>query len=410
MNLTKICLGGFTNIETVEVDLKEMNALIAPNGYGKSNVMKAINFGTEFIGAAPAERERMMHGEAYLPINVHCYEKPFRYEIEGSMELQGEHILFSYGYEFDWQKSQIIREWLKMKCVGEQRFRQLILREDPIKLTYLPSTGQRCTKPMEAEGNILAIAQKETFSRLFYGELTDAISSMQIPRLESLENPDNYFSTDRNACIDFLGGKTINEYIYQLMVDRPDDYALLKDGIMSLNRNLESFTPIEAKLGEGMDSTLYDIRIKDRNSVHETSISRLSAGSKRIIFLFTIAMTANMRGLPLLLLEEPENSVHPRLMENLLLLLKSYAEDTKILLSSHSPYLMRYMSVRNLWYGLPNNEGLARFAQLKEKKLRYVLKCASEMELTLGEYMFDFMLDIEDSPERIEEFFEVKGV
>jgi len=408
--LSKLNIGGFANIEAVEIDLKEMNALIAPNGYGKSNVMKGINFGTEFIGAAPAARDRMMHDEAYLPINVHCYEKPFHYEIEGTIELVGEQMLFCYGYEFDWRKALITREWLKMKRVGEQRFRQLILREDPTKLAYLPSVGQRCTKPMVVDGNVLAVALKEMFGRLFYGGLTDAIGGMQIPRLESLENPDNYFSTDRNGRIDFLGGKTVNEYIYRLMADRPDDYALLKDGVMALNRNLESFTPFEAKLGEGMDSTLYDIRIKDRNSAHETSISRLSAGSKRIIFLFTIAMTANMRGLPLLLLEEPENSVHPRLMENLLLLLKSYAEDTKVLLTSHSPYLMRYMSVRNLWYGMPNNEGLARFSQLKEKKLKYVLKCASEMELTMGEYMFDFMLDIEDSPERVEEFFEVKGV
>lgn len=390
----------------VAIDLNGMSALIAPNGYGKSNVMKAIEFGTILIGANVSVRERMLHNEAYQPENIHCYHKPFRFKIEGTVSVEDSEMDFVYGYEADWEKSMIVGETLKWRTVGDARYRSLILREESNKYVYLPSIGQRCSKPGDIAQLELAVVLLENNSKLFYKQLLHEIVSMQIPRLESLENPDNYFSTDRRQVVDFLGGRTINEYIYRLMVDRPDDYALLRDGILSLNRNLESFTPFEAKLGEGMDSTVYDIRIKDCNLAQETSISRLSAGSKRIIFLFTIALTANMRGLPLLLLEEPENSVHPKLMENLLLLLSSYAEDTKVLLTSHSPYLMRYMNVRNLWFGLPNTEGLAQFAQLKEKKRKFIHRCASEMELTVGEYMFDFMLDMEDRQDRVEEFFE----
>ena len=39
--------------------------------------------------------------------------------------------------------------------------------------------------------------------------------------------------------------------------------------------------------------------------------------------------------------EGPENAVHPKLMENLLLTIQAYTSNTKILMTSHSPYLMR---------------------------------------------------------------------
>ena len=42
----------------------------------------------------------------------------------------------------------------------------------------------------------------------------------------------------------------------------------------------------------------------------------------------------------------------------------------------------------------------------KKKKLRKSLyKYAGDIELTFGEFMFDFMLDVEDDSEKIEKFF-----
>ena len=45
MIIDSFIIEGFSNIEHIRLDLGEINALIAPNGYGKSNVLSAINFG-----------------------------------------------------------------------------------------------------------------------------------------------------------------------------------------------------------------------------------------------------------------------------------------------------------------------------------------------------------------------------
>ena len=42
MIIDSFIIEGFSNIEHIRLDLGEINALIAPNGYGKSNVLSAI--------------------------------------------------------------------------------------------------------------------------------------------------------------------------------------------------------------------------------------------------------------------------------------------------------------------------------------------------------------------------------
>ena len=55
MRIYGFSIDGIANIEHARLKIGEMNALIAPNGYGKSNVLHAIEFGISFLTAEEAE-------------------------------------------------------------------------------------------------------------------------------------------------------------------------------------------------------------------------------------------------------------------------------------------------------------------------------------------------------------------
>lgn len=397
---------GISNIEHVRLDVGEMNALVAPNGYGKSNVLSAISFGLDFLNAS-AEGRRHMLGNGFAPINEAMIHNNFRFEIKGRLSTDEPAQLFLYGFECEWatddKEGCVVSEWLKVKLANEQRYRQLVNRTSKETCLVVPSPKGRCNKPFEVSSLQLVLPTIAN-GALFFADTAKWICSITIPNLETLDNPESYFSMDENAGIPLLGGRTLSEYIFFLKKTDESNYGILSDGIKQLIPRIVEFEPDEITLSDGR-SRVYDIRVREEFNTIPTSIRLLSSGSKRMIFLFTLCIAAKKQNIPMIMMEEPENSVHPRMMENLLLTLQNYASDTKILMTSHSPYLMRYLRPDQMYFGLPKNDGLAHFAQINPSKLKYLYKYAGDMELTIGEFMFDFMLDMEGDNEKIEQFF-----
>ena len=74
MIIDSLIIKGFSNIEHIRLDIGDINALIAPNGYGKSNVLNAISFGLMYLNANEETKGQMLRSR-FLPINVSIREK-----------------------------------------------------------------------------------------------------------------------------------------------------------------------------------------------------------------------------------------------------------------------------------------------------------------------------------------------
>ena len=68
MNIQRVYVDGFKNLSNINLILDDITALISINNYGKSNVIKAIYFGFEFIKKKNNERKLLLSDSNLIPI------------------------------------------------------------------------------------------------------------------------------------------------------------------------------------------------------------------------------------------------------------------------------------------------------------------------------------------------------
>jgi len=186
-------------------------------------------------------------------------------------------------------------------------------------------------------------------------------------------------------------------------------FELFKDAVKGLLSGVEDFEPIEIDLksqtsfAEGsskipftLPEKFYDIRVKECFNNQQTSIELISSGSKKIFFVLAMSIASELNTIPLIMFEELENSIHPALLQNLLVTLDALCENTRVLTTSHSPYLIKYLNVDKVKIGIPNVDGIASFKEIRRSKFGRIAKMASENGVSIGDCIFSLMLDAQD--------------
>ena len=72
------------------------------------------------------------------------------------------------------------------------------------------------------------------------------------------------------------------------------------------------------------------------------------------------------------------------------------AGNCRILIASHSPYIVQYVNTTDIYIGRPNGFGLARFSRIKKSKVRELLKDCMESDESVGGYIFDLLSGSDD--------------
>lgn len=401
MEIRNISISGFCNIKQFDINLTEFNALVAPNNYGKSNVLEGIRFAFRFIAATEEERLAMMNDSSFIPINNATSGDAFRFGIELTNEDDG--VSYSYSFSFEWAKNNgeqgccITDESLTEISTEYRRPHTLIKRTKDDAGLFMSSATGRCNKEAKVSSVQLIIDILHGNDNVFYKEIVSGLKNLGL----------NMVGTSG------FDKQTLCKFIFNLKEQEPTRYSLFEDAVTHIVPNIKAITPTCSQMGLAasnvpyrIEDAIYDMRINEKSNNQDISISRLSSGSRRIIMIIAEIIKAEMTGSSLICIEELENSVHPKLLENMILMVQSFAEGIKVLTTSHSPCLVRYLKSRQLTFGLPTVEGVASFHKLKQTKVKTVVKRASAMEMTLGEYMFELMLNLKPESEEITELFD----
>lgn len=439
VELLKIRTGGFKNIADTTLELSALTALVSLNSFGKSNLLTAIHFGIDFISADAKQKQRMMNFQPGIPLNNSNAMQNYFFEIEAKTTLDGQSYLIIYRYEFQWRvnskrTAKILSEKLSVKKnIKNQRYGCLISRVEK-NAFYKPSPTGRCTTKTVIEESNLVLNKLMAFDQLYFLDLLKQINSLIVYVDHHLDvsgsfNPDFLIRPDLDE-IDLSEIKNIPRTIFYLKQEFPEKYERLKDAYMQLFPNFLDFDVVEIAMnkmklkvritsieGDNISSDdihsdydicdkFYDINVDDKTLIRPISFGKLSDGAKRIFLMLTFAVIADIKGLPLIAFEEPENSLHPSLMQSFLRVITQLAENCKIIITSHSPYMLQYILANNIYIGMPNQKSLAIFRHILNSKISMLSRDMKEADLSLGDYIFELMSGSEDDIDQLNDYLE----
>ncbi len=361
MRINQIRISGYKNLMDAHLKFpKTITALIGFNNYGKSNFIGAIKFVFDFIKGAPAERLTLLNTPYIQPLIVTLQDIPFTFEITFSNQET------SYNYRLQWY-------WSNQKPCN--LFEQL--QENGITVfTRAGDTVENTSIGVNHPLDLIIDTMDESAS-VFLRQLTIFALTDLMPMQQNN-----------------LAEMSLGNAVHQLQMQSVGDFTLLCDAFLGLLPEVERIE-------------LHQIDSQWRIFYYQQHINQclpfdfLSTGSQRLFLLLFSAIKGQRNHLSLLVFEEIENSIHPRLIPLLLMALSGLAGDCQIILTSHSPYLIQHLTLESITLALPSQDGASGFRRINPLLWDKLQEQARELDISIGVYIFDLLIESHDQPQEL---------
>lgn len=428
MKLNSITVGNFKNLEETTIDLNSMVAIVSTNNYGKSNLLEAIRFGFDFISASPKGRANMMRWTRGIPLVPSLANKDFVFSLEFDSNTAGEYRFIRYSFSFAWINDNntgacITDENIEARATESVRYTSYLKRKEGMFRAGKNVTGFR---KANFGKEVLAIDVLSSIDNIELGDTISQIKELTYRICDTLELSRSFqptpieFDFNDNSGLAF-DDDDIPKALSVLQKENPDKYELFIETIYDL---FPEFKKIELKSyalkekenfqlktvmfsSQEDDSQNFDIPYHIKDEVYKLiidsqflnqpiSMEYMSTGTKRLIWLIASAIFGSNCGTNIIGVDEIETSIHPKMIKNLLESINDILQDTSMIVTSHSPYLIQYLKPESIYVGLPNNNGVASFKKIQHTKIKSLAKRTKELGTSIGEYLFELMAGDED--------------
>ena len=418
MKIQAVLIDGFKNLSNVRISFDNITALVALNNFGKSNVLSGIDFGLDFIKASIEDKKDMMSNSNLIPINCNMIGRNYKYEMEVSTDISGEEYIIQYGYEFEWKDNEdkeprIVSEFLKVKLNKKgQKFTQLINRTLDTALYKSSETG-RCSSKIKVEETELIANKLKAFDELYYAQIITKLNGMKI-YMENNLDAKSFYQPDpiirKGFENEMINADNLPRIIYNLKEQNPDKFELLKDVYFQLFPDIEDVIVKQFKINgltnnEELTENLpfvfsnnyHVLFVKEKNLANPVNFSIMSDGAKRVFMILTKIIVSSVSNISLIAIEEPENSVHPGLFQAYIQIISQLLDDCKVIITSHSPYIISYLNPSWIHVGVNRKAGVAEFFSFKKSGQKQLENDAAGFDMSIGDYLFSMLADSESN-------------
>ncbi|MDE6951585.1 MAG: ATP-binding protein [Lachnospiraceae bacterium] len=420
MKIQRIALDGFKNLNNVNIAFSKITSLVALNNFGKSNVLSGIDFGIDFMKYNEEQRQNLMSLDNVMPINNASLDKDFRYEIEMTTIIEAVKYRIIYGFTFGWLRTRedeanIKNEYLKVKVDEKgKKYNQLINRQGQ-EAFYKSSETGRCTTSTMIGNVELVVNKLKAFDQLYYIEIIRKLNDLKLYMENNLDPKEFYMP---NPIISkgseyYIDSHSLPRVIAKLKQINSGKFDLLLDAYKSLFPDIEDVIVREIQVSsEGaivvpddvpfiVSDSIYLLFVRYKNLCRLIDFEAMSDGAKRVFMILTKIIMASLeeRNISLIAIEEPENSIHPSLFRTYLQIISDLLDDCKVIITSHSPYIISFMDLDSIYVGVHRDGGMVEFHGFRKNKEKMLEDDADSLDMGMGDYIFSMLADNESEIE-----------
>ncbi|MFL1780770.1 AAA family ATPase [Candidatus Hepatincolaceae symbiont of Richtersius coronifer] len=361
IKIDKFSVSNFKSFKTFNLkDIKELTVLIGSNGSGKSNLLSMINFIPNLLkyGGANYLRSR----EKVIKDYLHSWDEDNVIKFVFSfinLELLGESIgnlvstskaeeVYEYTVEIKWCEKESLHI-SQEKLVNLTKniiydYSQLIplARGSSYHSNLILPTKIEDSLEAKLVYNFLINVRSYSFynNNFFFSKITPFNKE-----LNNLNNPDKI----QTATAVNNYGYDVGTLLWRIKENYIHDYHKIVQIIKIMIPSFQEFVLIMKDEGVG-------ISCKMHFSPKIISLKFLSDGTMRFIVLTCLLNSPKKMRPAILLLEEPEISLHPYAIELLGDLIDSYTQESQIVLATHSPALLNKVKKNSIYTLQMDNE------------------------------------------------------
>jgi predicted ATPase len=347
-----------------------LTLLVGPNGVGKSSLLQSIDFLKAFFGTSLEEYIADHHWQYGDLPNLRQSQKKISWQCTFNIPADNDK---KYGGKYDLYITAMKRRYLN---VGEETLRYypedgqpgyIIRREGRHTRLASPSTGKaESTTFYQLPSSVATYLERSLHERTVYPEIIHFMNHIRGIRFASIFDVENLREPQRGYA-DEIGqkGESLLPFLAKIQIQDPDCFDRIKRTTIRLFSNITDFTIRNAHSANSPKI----LEVYENKTVFNGK--QVSDGFLRILAI--VAMLFSPNPPPILLFEEPENGVHPRLLNGIMQIFGNYKVDVANLgvVSANCVTGRCYFSVDNfLSTGRKDGEKCTRKAQPTRSRSR----------------------------------------
>lgn len=387
VKLERLRVNGFKNIKEANLTIGDFNVIVGSNNCGKSNLMRVISFLNFILNESndevKAKFEEGFWGTdfgAVMPNNIknmhHDKDGEVMFELDYSDSITNK--LFQYQLSLGWSfstETYTVQYYFKDELL---RYRTMGKPGPYTKVFSRTTKDKDSNSKVDLSNNLKLFNEIPNYAsvvgllKLFSvgdDEVSDAINSLN----KIIKTPTFYFSNLALYKVDNpirkYKGRTVSFDLESEIIELHDGekWKLFKQVVDSV-LNMHEVEVFSFKGSFDEDDEEID-EIEDKHLVfyqHEgyKNLNELSDGT--VLILALIVKTLSSKN-DLILIEEPENSTHPKALVDLLEFLRSFSTEKQFIITSHSIPIINKSRLNDIIVGGVDDKGESEFTNISEK-------------------------------------------